>query len=178
VFDTSSNTSFLLFSQLVTWIGFYYSPLLPLIETAILFFMFYIKLGSLYLNCRASPKIWISSTTQFVYQVLTTLSLLLAVIPYVYVITNLKKSSGCGPFAEIQEEYPFYAMDFLQNFFLFLPVVVGCLVVTALVICYYVHSLASGKKKYGKTLRRQLQQAVNELKVLKKEVMMTQQARQ
>ena len=32
-----------------------------------------------------------------------------------YILSWPSYFSGCGPFAEIQEEYPFYAMDFLQN---------------------------------------------------------------
>ena len=32
-----------------------------------------------------------------------------------YILSEPSYFSGCGPFAEIQEEYPFYAMDFLQN---------------------------------------------------------------
>ena len=42
-FDVGRNTMFLIYAQTVTWLGFYYSPLLPAIFSVILVFTFYIR---------------------------------------------------------------------------------------------------------------------------------------
>jgi len=164
-FSISGSTSYLIYSQLLTWVGFYYSPFLPLVQTLNLFCMFIIKdFISLRLICKASPKIWSNSRTKFFYQVLSILSLMLAIVPYSYVLTNLRHSRTCGPFVNLDSDYPLYAMDFLKNFFLFLPTVAGMVDMLALISCYYLHSLVSSKKKYAAVLKAELNLAKEENK--------------
>ena len=43
-FDIGRNTVYLIYAQTVTWIGFYFSPLLPVILTVILVITFYLKI--------------------------------------------------------------------------------------------------------------------------------------
>ena len=43
-FDIGRNTVYLIYAQTVTWIGFYFSPLLPVILIVILVITFYLKM--------------------------------------------------------------------------------------------------------------------------------------
>ncbi|XP_023332672.1 transmembrane channel-like protein 7 [Eurytemora carolleeae] len=97
------------------------------------------------------------------------LSLLVSLVPYGVVLTQIESSRGCGPFSNQDQTKPLYAMKFLQQAFLFQPTFVAFFVVVALMICYYARSLAISRKRYGKTLSRQLKMAVKELKLLKKD---------
>ena len=47
-FDIGRNTVYLIYAQTVTWIGFYFSPLLPVILTVILVITFYLKMVRTY----------------------------------------------------------------------------------------------------------------------------------
>jgi len=43
MFDIASETTHLIYGQTITWLGLYFSPLLPLIFVIILVITFYIK---------------------------------------------------------------------------------------------------------------------------------------
>ena len=53
-FDIGRNTVYLIYAQTVTWIGFYFSPLLPVILTVILVITFYLKMVRTYTIIRNS----------------------------------------------------------------------------------------------------------------------------
>eukprot|EP00092_Neocalanus_flemingeri_P031291 GFUD01033987.1.p1 GENE.GFUD01033987.1~~GFUD01033987.1.p1 ORF type:complete len:570 (+),score=65.47 GFUD01033987.1:106-1710(+) len=70
-FDISRNTTNLIYCQMVTCIGYYNSPMLPILTTVIFFLTFYIQRISLGLNYHSSKKTWTTSTTRTLYLIIT-----------------------------------------------------------------------------------------------------------
>lgn len=101
-------------AQTVTWMGLFYCPLLPLLNSVFLFLTFYIKkvrgLGqppprgtlrlhpvspviahlqyTLLRNSRASPRLFRASSSTFFFQLVLLLGLFLAAAPLAYVISR------------------------------------------------------------------------------------------
>lgn len=86
-------------AQTVTWMGLFYCPLLPLLNSAFLFLTFYIKKYTLLRNSKASPRLFRASSSTFFFQLVLLLGLLLAAVPLAYVITSTRSSWDCGLFA-------------------------------------------------------------------------------
>ncbi|XP_075415816.1 transmembrane channel-like protein 8 [Tenrec ecaudatus] len=84
--------------QTVTWMGLFYCPLLPLLNTIFIFLTFYIKKYTLLRNSRTSPRLFRASSSTFFFQLVLLLGLLLAVLPLGYVITSIHSSWDCGLF--------------------------------------------------------------------------------
>ncbi|XP_075846352.1 transmembrane channel-like protein 8 isoform X4 [Microtus pennsylvanicus] len=85
-------------AQTVTWMGLFYCPLLPLLNSAFLFLTFYIKKYTLLRNSRASPRLFRASSSTFFFQLVLLLGLLLAAVPLAYVISSTHSSWDCGLF--------------------------------------------------------------------------------
>ncbi|KAL6085800.1 hypothetical protein STEG23_030361 [Scotinomys teguina] len=85
-------------AQTVTWMGLFYCPLLPLLNSVFLFLTFYIKKYTLLRNSRASPRLFRASSSTFFFQLVLLLGLLLAAVPLAYVITSTHSSWDCGLF--------------------------------------------------------------------------------
>ncbi|XP_058284975.1 transmembrane channel-like protein 8 isoform X2 [Hylobates moloch] len=71
--------------QTVTWMGLFYCPLLPLLNSVFLFLTFYIKKYTLLKNSRASSRPFRASSSTFFFQLVLLLGLLLAAVPLGYV---------------------------------------------------------------------------------------------
>lgn len=85
--------------QTVTWMGLFYCPLLPLLNSVFIFLTFYIKKYTLLRNSRASPRRFRASSSTFFFQLVLLLGLLLAVMPLGYVVSSIHSSWDCGLFA-------------------------------------------------------------------------------
>ncbi|CAO2646222.1 Transmembrane channel-like protein 8 [Lemmus lemmus] len=85
-------------AQTVTWMGLFYCPLLPLLNSVFLFLTFYIKKYTLLRNSRASPRLFRASSSTFFFQLVLLLGLLLAAVPLAYVISSTHSSWDCGLF--------------------------------------------------------------------------------
>ncbi|XP_034362357.1 transmembrane channel-like protein 8 isoform X2 [Arvicanthis niloticus] len=86
-------------AQTVTWMGLFYCPLLPLLNSIFLFLTFYIKKYTLLRNSRTSPRLFRASSSTFFFQLVLVLGLLLAAVPLAYVISSTHSSWDCGLFA-------------------------------------------------------------------------------
>ncbi|XP_019499992.1 PREDICTED: transmembrane channel-like protein 8 isoform X3 [Hipposideros armiger] len=75
--------------QTVTWMGLFYCPLLPLLNSVFIFFTFYIKKYTLLRNSKASPRRFRASSSTFFFQLVLILGLLLATVPLGYVVSSL-----------------------------------------------------------------------------------------
>ncbi|XP_057392595.1 transmembrane channel-like protein 8 isoform X6 [Balaenoptera acutorostrata] len=84
--------------QTVTWMGLFYCPLLPLLNSIFIFLTFYIKKYTLLRNCRASPRPFRASSSIFFFQLVLILGLLLAAAPLGYVVSSIRSSWDCGLF--------------------------------------------------------------------------------
>ncbi|XP_010854553.1 PREDICTED: transmembrane channel-like protein 8 isoform X4 [Bison bison bison] len=85
--------------QTVTWMGLFYCPLLPLLNSIFIFLTFYIKKYTLLRNSRASPRRFRASSSIFFFQLVLLLGLLLAAVPLGYVVSSIRSSWDCGLFA-------------------------------------------------------------------------------
>ncbi|KAM9209358.1 transmembrane channel-like protein 8 [Dugong dugon] len=85
--------------QTVTWMGLFYCPLLPLLNSVFIFLTFYIKKYTLLRNSRASPRLFRASSSTFFFQLVLLLGLLLAAVPLGYVVSSVHSSWDCGLFA-------------------------------------------------------------------------------
>ncbi|XP_078230895.1 transmembrane channel-like protein 8 isoform X2 [Callithrix jacchus] len=85
-------------AQTVTWMGLFYCPLLPLLNSIFLFLTFYIKKYTLLKNSRASLRPFRASSSTFFFQLVLLLGLLLAVVPLGYVVSSIHSSLDCGLF--------------------------------------------------------------------------------
>ncbi|KAK2494248.1 hypothetical protein MC885_018713 [Smutsia gigantea] len=85
--------------QTVTWLGLFYCPLLPLLNSIFIFLTFYIKKYTLLRNSRASPRRFRASSSTFFFQLVLVLGLLLAAVPLGYVVSSIHSSWDCGLFA-------------------------------------------------------------------------------
>ncbi|XP_044777602.1 transmembrane channel-like protein 8 [Neomonachus schauinslandi] len=84
--------------QTITWMGLFYCPLLPLLNSVFIFLTFYIKKYTLMRNSKASPRRFRASSSTFFFQLVLILGLLLAVMPLGYVVSSIRSSWDCGLF--------------------------------------------------------------------------------
>ena len=86
---------------MVTGLGYYYSPLLPLITSLILIITFYLQYFlSLRINLVNAKKTWITARTRTLYMVISFLAALVSVVFYLWAVTNTDIEGKCGPFPE------------------------------------------------------------------------------
>ncbi|XP_072795797.1 transmembrane channel-like protein 8 isoform X1 [Vicugna pacos] len=84
--------------QTVTWMGLFYCPLLPLLNSVFIFLTFYMKKYTLLRNSRASLRRFRASSSTFFFQLVLILGLLLAAVPLGYVVSSIRPSWDCGLF--------------------------------------------------------------------------------
>lgn len=99
-FLVPKNVLDLVAGQTVTWMGLFYCPLLPLLNSVFIFLTFYIKKYTLLRNSRASPRRFRASSSTFFFQLVLVLGLLLATVPLGYVVSSIRSSWHCGLFAK------------------------------------------------------------------------------
>ncbi|XP_078509987.1 transmembrane channel-like protein 8 isoform X1 [Lissotriton helveticus] len=98
-FDVSVNILDIVDEQTVVWIGLFYAPLLPLINSIFLFITFYIKKYMLFSLCKPSKTLFRASSSKFLFQFVLLLGLSLASVPLLLHIFNSPPSRACGLFS-------------------------------------------------------------------------------
>ncbi|XP_067162544.1 transmembrane channel-like protein 5 isoform X1 [Apteryx mantelli] len=170
-FDIARNVLDLIYAQTLTWIGIFFSPLLPGIQMISFSIVFYVKKVSLMMNCQPPRKVWRAAqmTTFFIF--LLFFPSLVGVLSVIAVtVWRLKPSKECGPFRglssmyaaisewiETLKNYPgsewvvwIYQNLFQSELFFFI------LSTLLLIITYLYWQIIEGRKTMVKLLRKQI----------------------
>lgn len=96
-FEISFNVLDLVNSQTVTWVGVFYCPLLPAINTIRLLFFFYIKKFTVVRCCVPAQRMFRTASSSVLFHFMLLLGLFMAVVTLVVNINRVDQG-GCGPF--------------------------------------------------------------------------------
>ncbi|KAL5018334.1 hypothetical protein ScPMuIL_004056 [Solemya velum] len=94
-FDLPKSVLDIVYGQALCWIGFFFSPLIPAICVVKFLVFFYLSLLN---NCIPKSRQYQTSRSNSLFMSVLLLSLLLAVLPLLYVIMRMQPSQSCGPF--------------------------------------------------------------------------------
>eukprot|EP00731_Ephydatia_muelleri_P025328 Em0017g411a len=98
-FSISDSILSLMYYQLLMWLGFFFSPVLPLFQVIILFATFYIKKYSLMFNLEPQKDALFRASRATVVSTMTFLVVLCgSVFSVGYAVSRFHPSSVCGPF--------------------------------------------------------------------------------
>ncbi|XP_029440136.1 transmembrane channel-like protein 4 isoform X2 [Rhinatrema bivittatum] len=163
-FLVPANVLDLIYGQTVCWIGTFFCPLLPLLNTIKYFLIFYLKKMTLIKNCRPAKRTFRASSSNF-FLVVLLFGLALSWVPILYSIFVITPSKTCGPFrgepsiwdtvpravqtlSRVPQEFLFFigSQAFLVPFFLLLCIFI-----------LYLLALASSYEQLVKELKVYLQ---------------------
>ncbi|XP_017652293.1 transmembrane channel-like protein 4 [Nannospalax galili] len=88
----------LVYAQIVVWVGSFFCPLLPLINSAKFLLLFYVKKITLFSTCSPASRTFRASTANFFFPVVLLLGLAISAVPVLYSIFLIPPSKLCGPF--------------------------------------------------------------------------------
>uniref|UniRef100_A0A8C2FD25 Transmembrane channel-like protein n=1 Tax=Cyprinus carpio TaxID=7962 RepID=A0A8C2FD25_CYPCA len=99
-FAIPQNVLEIVYGQTICWIGTFYCPLLPAINTVKYILVFYLKKVSLVTNCRPATRPFRASSSNFFFLVVLLIGLALASVPVIVSIVcfRIRSSRACGPF--------------------------------------------------------------------------------
>ncbi|KAE8593478.1 hypothetical protein XENTR_v10019155 [Xenopus tropicalis] len=97
-FLVPQNVLDIVYGQTVCWIGTFFCPLLPLLNTVKYFIIFYLKRLTLFANCRPADRTFRASSANFFFMLVLLLGLAISWVPVLYSIFSMTPSKACGPF--------------------------------------------------------------------------------
>ncbi|TNM85958.1 hypothetical protein fugu_008229 [Takifugu bimaculatus] len=98
-FDVARNVFELIYAQTLSWIGIYFSPLLPAIQILKCFILFYVKKVSLAQNCQPPQRTGRAAQMQTILIALLFFPSFVGALSIVaYTAWSLTPSEQCGPF--------------------------------------------------------------------------------
>ncbi|XP_004648419.1 transmembrane channel-like protein 4 [Octodon degus] len=155
----------LIYAQTVVWVGSFFCPLLPLLNTAKFVLLFYLKKLTLFSTCSPAARTFRASMASFFFPLILLLGLVLSAVPVLYSIFLIQPSKLCGPFrgkesiwAQIPESIRTLPRT-AQNFFFFLgsqAFAVPLLLISSILMAYTV-ALANSYGRLISELRRQIE---------------------
>ncbi|XP_039537966.1 transmembrane channel-like protein 7 isoform X2 [Pimephales promelas] len=163
-FAVPQNVLEIVYGQTICWIGTFYCPLLPAINTVKYVLVFYIKKVSLVTNCRPATRPFRASSSHFFFLVVLLIGLALASVPVTVSIAEIQASRACGPFINYNTSWQVVPCGItqlpqgLRSFLLALAseaFAVSFFVITCLGM-FYVIALAGAHKRVIEQLRDQL----------------------
>ncbi|XP_004381944.1 transmembrane channel-like protein 4 isoform X2 [Trichechus manatus latirostris] len=155
----------LIYAQTVVWVGSFFCPLLPLLNTAKFLLLFYLKKLTLFSTCSPASRTFRASMVNCFFPLVLVLGLAISAVPVLCSIFLIPPSKLCGPFqgqpsiwAQIPESI--YSLpQATQNFLFFLGTqafAVPLLVISSILMAYTV-SLANSYGRLISELKRQIE---------------------
>ncbi|XP_015417139.1 PREDICTED: transmembrane channel-like protein 4 [Myotis davidii] len=155
----------LIYAQTVVWVGSFFCPLLPLLNTAKFLLLFYLKKLTLFSTCSPASRTFRASTANFFFPMVLLLGLAISAIPVLYSIFLIPASKLCGPFRgyrsiwdqipESISRLPQTAQDFL--FFLGTQAFAVPLLLISSILMAYTLALANSYGGLISELKRQVE---------------------
>ncbi|XP_053308223.1 transmembrane channel-like protein 4 [Spea bombifrons] len=155
----------IIYGQTVCWIGTFFCPMLPLLNTVKYFVIFYMKRLTLFTNCRPAERTFRASSANFFFLFVLLLGLALSWVPVLYSIFVIKPSAACGPFRGQQtiwdaitttvKSFPEVAKDFFT--FIGSQAFVVPLFCLSCILMFYLMALGNSYGKLVNSLKQQLQ---------------------
>nr|XP_021522172.1 transmembrane channel-like protein 4 isoform X1 [Aotus nancymaae] len=153
----------LIYAQTVVWVGSFFCPLLPLLNTVKFLLLFYLKKLTLFFTCSPAARTFRASTANFFFPLVLLLGLAISSVPLLYSIFLIPPSKLCGPFrgqssiwAQIPESISSLP-ETAQNFLFFLGTqafAVPLLLISSILMAYTV-ALANSYGRLISQLKRQ-----------------------
>ncbi|XP_048186149.1 transmembrane channel-like protein 4 isoform X2 [Perognathus longimembris pacificus] len=88
----------LLYAQTVVWVGSFFCPLLPLLNTAKFLLLFCLKKLTLFSTCSPASRTFRASTANLFFPLVLLLGLAISAVTVLYSIFLIPPSKLCGPF--------------------------------------------------------------------------------
>nr|XP_025841104.1 transmembrane channel-like protein 4 [Vulpes vulpes] len=155
----------LIYAQTVVWVGSFFCPLLPLLNTAKFLLLFYFKKFTLFSTCSPASRTFRASTANFFFPLVLLLGLAISAVPVLYSIFLIPPSKLCGPFqgqssiwAQIPESISNLPQT-VQNFLFFLGTqafAVPLLLISSILMAYTL-ALANSYGRLVSELKRQIE---------------------
>ncbi|KAL4831865.1 hypothetical protein H8958_016897 [Nasalis larvatus] len=99
-FQVPNEVLGLIYAQTVVWVGSFFCPLLPLLNTVKFLLLFYLKKLTLFSTCSPAARTFRASTANFFFPLVLLLGLAISSVPLLYSIFLIPPSKLCGPFRE------------------------------------------------------------------------------
>ncbi|XP_062865692.1 transmembrane channel-like protein 7 [Trichomycterus rosablanca] len=163
-FSIPQNVLEIVYGQTICWIGTFYCPLMPAINTIKYFIIFYIKKMTLVNNCRPASRPFRASSSTFFFLAVLLIGLALATLPVLVSIAQIRSSVACGAFIKYNTSWEVVPSTVAQlplgpqsvlNALTSEAFAVSFFVITCLAM-FYVIALAGAHKRVINQLREQL----------------------
>uniref|UniRef100_G3RB62 Transmembrane channel-like protein n=1 Tax=Gorilla gorilla gorilla TaxID=9595 RepID=G3RB62_GORGO len=172
----------LIYAQTVVWVGSFFCPLLPLLNTVKFLLLFYLKKLTLFSTCSPAARTFRASAANFFFPLVLLLGLAISSVPLLYSIFLIPPSKLCGPFrgqstiwAQIPESISSLP-ETIQNFLFFLGTqafAVPLLLISSILMAYTV-ALANSYGRLISELKRQREtEAQNKVFLARRAVALT-----
>lgn len=97
-FNVPTNVLDLVYTQSLSWLGFFFAPLIPLMVLLKLIFTFYLKKLSAIKWCSPFERPYKASKSQSLFATVLMISFFFCCLPIGYIICYVPPSRSCGPF--------------------------------------------------------------------------------
>ncbi|XP_055993224.1 transmembrane channel-like protein 4 [Sorex fumeus] len=164
-FQVTDEVLGLIYSQTVVWVGSFFCPLLPLLNSAKFLLLFYLKKLTLFSICSPASRTFRASMANFFFPLVLLLGLAISAVPVLYSIFLIPPSKLCGPFRgqpSIWTQIPDSIHNLpqsTQNFLFFLGTqafAVPLLLISSILMAYTV-TLANSYGRLVSELKQQIE---------------------
>ncbi|XP_072872055.1 voltage-gated chloride channel TMC4 isoform X2 [Chlorocebus sabaeus] len=172
----------LIYAQTVVWVGSFFCPLLPLLNTVKFLLLFYLKKLTLFSTCSPAARTFRASTANFFFPLVLLLGLAISSVPLLYSIFLIPPSKPCGPFrgqssiwAQIPESISSLP-ETTQNFLFFLGTqafAAPLLLISSILMAYTVARANSYGRLISELKRQRETEAQNKVFLARRAVALT-----